>query len=81
MQFPASTSFIAQARIGTLAAAVGILLCGCALDTPRVTARPASPCGIGAVLYCEVDDHLDIESCHCARHGDLRQALGNLTRP
>ncbi len=81
MHFSATASFIARARVVALAVALGVLLPGCALDTGRGAGRPASPCGMGAVLYCDVDDHLEIESCHCARYGDLRQALGNLSRP
>lgn len=79
MSFPVPGTIV-RMKIIPLAAALAILLSGCVLEPARSAGRTASPCGMGALLYCEVGLQLDIESCHCARRSDLRYSLRNLGR-
>lgn len=64
----------------TLAAtglAVALLLSGCAVGPSPGTTPTASACGMGAVLYCDLNPPNG--TCHCARHNDLRDAIRSIS--
>ena len=72
------TGFHARRTVISTTLAVAMLMVGCAVDTTPGIGRSASPCGMNAVLYCDLAPHVD--KCQCFRHSELRDMMRALSR-
>lgn len=57
--------------------AAATLLAGCAVEPTPGIGRSTAPCGVNAVLFCDLAPHAD--RCQCFRHSEMRDMLRALS--
>lgn len=71
-------AFPVRKMVTAMTLAAVLPLAGCAVEPTPGVGGAAAPCGMGAVLVCELAPHAD--RCQCFRHSDMRDMMRALTR-
>jgi hypothetical protein len=65
-------------RTTVIPAMLALFLAGCAAGTTPGIARSGSPCGMNALLYCDLSPHGN--QCQCFRHSEFRDMMRTFSR-